>query len=182
MRVTGGTSKGRLLKTVPGMLTRPTTDKIRQSIFNILMNDIADAAVLDIFAGSGSLGIEALSRGAASALFIEKGRQQVKVIKGNLAALGLKADVWENDYKTALRNLQANGRKFDLIFADPPYEKISPEQVVKTVLQYDLLENNGLIIIEHKAGAEVNPGRVVKLKKRKFGQTEVSFYARKQEV
>jgi 16S rRNA (guanine966-N2)-methyltransferase len=180
MRVTGGTLKGRLIKTVPGMATRPTTDKIRQSIFNILMNDITEASVLDLFAGSGALGIEALSRGAVSALFIEKGNRQVKMIKNNLASLELTAEVWASDYKTAGHNLRNDNRKFDLIFADPPYEQVSPDKVVEVVLQYDLLENNGLIIIEHKAGAEVKIDRVVKLKKRKFGQTEVSFYARKQ--
>jgi len=181
MRVTGGNLKGRLIKSVPGLSTRPTTDKIRQSIFNILMNDIEDAVVLDIFAGSGALGIEALSRGAASALFIEQGRKQMTVIKNNLSSLGLKADLMENNYDFACNKLQTEGRKFDLIFADPPYEQISPREVVETILQYDLLENNGLIIIEHKAGAEVKSDRVVELKRRKFGQTEVSFYARRQE-
>ncbi len=180
MRVTGGTFKGRILKTTPGLSTRPTTDKIRQSIFNILMKDIEEAVVLDIFAGSGALGIEALSRGAASAVFIESGHKQVEMIQENLTTLGLKAGVFECDYMTACRNLHIDGRKFDMIIADPPYEKISPEKVIEIVLQYDLLEYNGLLIIEHKAGQVIKADRMEKLKKRKFGQTEVTFYARKQ--
>jgi 16S rRNA (guanine966-N2)-methyltransferase len=179
MRVTGGILKGRILKTTPGLSTRPTTDKIRQSIFNILMNDIENAVVLDIFGGSGALGIEALSRGAASSIFIESGRKQVEVIQENLTTLGLKAGVFECDYIAACRTLHTDGRKFDLIFADPPYEKISPDKVAEIVLRYDLLEHNGLLIIEHKAGQDIKPDAVERLKKRKFGQTEVSFYARK---
>ena len=124
MRVTGGTLKGRTLKTIPGLSTRPTTDKIRQSILNTLMNDIEDASVLDIFAGSGALGIEALSRGAALAVFIESGRKQIEIIQYNLKALDLKAGVFECDYIAACRSLQSDDRKFDLIFADPPYDKI----------------------------------------------------------
>jgi 16S rRNA (guanine966-N2)-methyltransferase len=180
MRVTGGILKGRMLKTTPGLATRPTTDKIRQAIFNILMNDIEGATVLDIFAGSGALGIEALSRGAASAALIESGRKQTEVIWQNLRTLGLKAEVFESDYIIACRNFRKNGRKFDLIFADPPYEKYDPEDLIEAALQYDLLENNGLLIIEHKAGQSEKSDRMEMLKKRKFGQTEVSFYARKQ--
>ncbi len=179
MRVTGGTLKGRTLRTIPGLSTRPTTDKIRQSIFNILMNDIEDASVLDIFAGSGALGIEALSRGAASTVFIESGRKQIENIQNNLMALDLKAGVFDCEYIAACRSLQSDNRKFDLIFADPPYEKIKPSEVIETVLQYDLLENNGLLIIEHKAGQAEKSDLMEMLKKRKFGQTEVSFYVRK---
>jgi len=181
MRVTGGTYKGRMIKTIQGLSTRPTTDKIRQSIFNILMNDIVNTSVLDIFAGFGALGIEALSRGAAEAFFIESGHKQVEIIKVNLETLDLKAEIMESDYSKACRDLQKSGKIFDLIFADPPYEKIIPAEVIETVMQYNLLKNGGLFIIEHKSGQVVKSDHVELLKKRKFGQTEVSFYVNRRE-
>jgi 16S rRNA (guanine966-N2)-methyltransferase len=181
MRVTGGIYKGRIIKTIPGLSTRPTTDKIRQSIFNILMNDIVDTSVLDIFAGSGALGIEALSRGAGAVIFIESGHKQVEIIRGNLKMLDLKAEIMESDYSEVCCNLQKIGKKFNLIFADPPYEKIKPPEVIKTILQYNLLKDDGLFIIEHKSGQIAKSDRVDLLKKRKFGQTEVSFYVKKRE-
>lgn len=177
MRVTGGTLKGRRLSTAPGMTTRPTTDKVRQSIFNILMHEIEDAEVLDLFAGSGAVGIEAVSRGAKSAVFVESIYKPVAVIKQNLKSLELEAQVLNADYREACRILSANGRQFDLIFADPPYEKVTPQEVAETVLQYNLLRSKGLFIIEHKSGMSISSDSIVLLKKRKFGQTEVSFYA-----
>jgi 16S rRNA (guanine966-N2)-methyltransferase len=179
MRVTGGIYKGRKLKTAPGLTTRPTTDKIRQAIFNILMNDIEETDVLDLFAGSGALGIEAISRGARSVLFVESGRQPILFIKDNLKSLDLKCEILETDYINACRRLQKNENRFDLIFADPPYEEISPQQVVDIVVQYNLLRTQGLLIIEHKFRQKTDTDRMELLKKRKFGQTEISFLMRK---
>jgi len=179
MRVTGGTFRGRKIYGVPGMDTRPTSDKTRQAIFNILMNDTEQARVLDLFAGSGALGIDALSRGAADALFIESGRKPVEMIKRNLKSLDLPENVVEGDYREACRMLSDKNEKYDLIFADPPYDLIAPMEVMETVVQYDLLSPDGILIIEHKYGrAGQMPGELRLLKKRKFGQTEVSFYAR----
>lgn len=164
------------MRTTPGLKARPTTDKIRQSIFNILMNDIESRETLDLFAGSGALGIEALSRGAASAVFVESGHQQARAIKTNLKELDLKADVLEADYKAAARLLAESNIAFDIIFADPPYERYSPADVAETVLRYNLLRPGGLFIIEHKTGGMIPEGRLNLLKRRRFGQTEVSFY------
>ncbi len=177
MRVTGGTLRGRKLKTTPGLAARPTTDKLRQSIFTILMHDIIDQDVLDLFAGSGALGIEALSRGAHTAVFVEKGKDQAKIIRENLDSLGLKAELIDCDYEAACASLSDNGRKFDVIFADPPYADYPPSDIINTVMRYNLLAENGFLIIEHRAGQDKESRRMVLIKSRKFGQTEVSFYA-----
>jgi len=177
MRVTGGIYRGRLLKTASGLVSRPTTDKIRQSIFNILMNDIENKDVLDIFAGSGALGIEAISRGAGLSVFIEQGFHQANAIKANLKSLRLSSRLIKSDFRAACRLLNEEGKRFDLIFADPPYEKFSPDDVAGVVAQYNLLRPNGFLIIEHKFGVEITDNRFKLLKRRKFGQTEVTFYA-----
>ncbi len=177
MRVTGGIYGGRILRAATGMVSRPTTDKVRESIFSILMNDIEGKEVLDIFAGSGALGIEAVSRGAISAILIEKGFQQADAIKANLKSLELTLRLIKSDYKAACRLLQQEEKQFDLIFADPPYEKFSPNDVAEVVTQYNLLRPDGFLIIEHKFGVEVTDNRFKLLKRRKFGQTEVTFYA-----
>ncbi len=179
MRVTGGAFKGRILKAADGLVSRPTTDKVRQSIFNILMNDIENKEVLDIFAGSGALGIEAISRGAASAVFIEQGYHQSNAIKSNLKSLELSSRLIKSDFRAACRLLSEEGATFDLIFADPPYEKYSPDDVGEVIGQYNLLRPDGFLIIEHKYGLELKDGRFSLLKRRKYGQTEVTFYANK---
>ncbi len=181
MRVTGGIFRGRGLRTIAGSATRPTADKIREAIFNILMKDVKEAEVLDLFAGSGALGIEAVSRGAISAVFIESGHAQVEIIKHNLKSLELDMEVMARDFVSGCRALGRSRRRFDLIFADPPYEKTSVHDVIEVVQRYDLLADKGLLIIEHKSGQVVESDRVVLLKNRKYGRTEVSFYAKKQE-
>lgn len=180
MRVTGGELKGRPLKSPPGLAARPTTDKVRQSIFNILMNDIEETEVLDLFAGSGALGIEALSRGAKSAFFIEQGHAQAETIKHNLRALDLPKNLVKSDFKTGCHKLSDEGMQFDIIFADPPYEKYEPALVAEVVLQYNLLRDGGFLILEHKRGAEVKEEQLVLLKRKKYGQTEVTFYVRRE--
>ncbi len=179
MRITGGRLRGRILHTVPGLTTRPTTDKVRQSIFNVLMHDIDGARVLDIFAGSGALGIDALSRGAVSAVFVEAGGKQVEAIKKNLKSVDLDMPVLAVDYREAGRLLAEKEKKFDLIFADPPYEEITPRMVAEIVFRYNLLSPDGLLIIEHKSGLTAKPENMKLLKRKKYGQTEVSFYAAK---
>ncbi len=180
MRVTGGIFRGRTIRSTPGMAARPTTDKVRQSIFNILRNDIEETDFLDLFAGSGSMGIEALSRGANSAVFVESGYHQAECIKGNVHSLDLKPELIKSDYKAACRLLAEAGRTFDIIFADPPYEKYSLDEIAEIVLQYDLLRPEGFLIIEHIGGQVMKKDLVVLIKRQKYGQTEVSFYARKQ--
>jgi 16S rRNA (guanine(966)-N(2))-methyltransferase RsmD len=175
MRVSGGKFKGRNLRTLSGLAVRPTADKIKQAIFNILMNDITDADVLDLFAGSGALGIEALSRGAADGIFVESDEETAKVLKSNLKNLGIDKRIIIGDYDSGCKMLSSEKQMFDLVFADPPYLEITPDDVIKTVTRYGLLRKKGLLIIEHKAGQPVETKELTLLKQRKFGQTEVSF-------
>jgi 16S rRNA (guanine(966)-N(2))-methyltransferase RsmD len=179
MRVTGGKFRGRRLKTATGLVSRPTTDKVRQSIFNILMNDISDKEVLDIFAGSGALGIEAVSRGAKKATFIEAGIKQVQVISDNLVSLDLPEDIIRSDFRSACRMLYDRKRQFGIIFADPPYEKFTPSDVAEAVIQYNLLSFKGFLIIEHKFGLTLENEGLVLIKQKKYGQTGVTIYVRK---
>lgn len=121
MRVVAGTLRGRRFDAPSGTATRPTSDRVREALFSILGAAVEDARVLDLFAGSGALGIEALSRGARSAVFVERDKRVVGVLRANLAALGLDAEVRPVDAVRALRDAAARGETYDLAFLDPPY-------------------------------------------------------------
>ncbi len=120
MRVVAGALRGRRITAPPGRETRPTSDRVREALFAIL-GDLAGLRVLDLFAGSGALGIEALSRGAASAVFVERAPRVAEVVRGNLAALGLEARVVRADARAHLRDASARADAYDLVFLDPPY-------------------------------------------------------------
>ncbi len=175
IRVASGEFKGRILKTLPGQATRPTTGKVRESIFSILQHDIEGARVLDMFAGSGGLSIEAISRGAASAVLIEKSKKAVGIIKQNLKLCGLNQRILAVDYKTGLRILADEGAAFDLIFADPPYGKIPPNELFELIKKYSLFSENGLFIMEHSP--EFTPESDVAVRHRRFGDSAITIYA-----
>ncbi len=120
MRVVAGALRGRRIAAPPGRETRPTSDRVREALFAIL-GDLTGLRVLDLFAGSGALGIEALSRGAASAVFVERAPRVAEVVRGNLAALGLEARVVRADARAHLRDASARADAYDLVFLDPPY-------------------------------------------------------------
>ena len=128
MRIVGGIYGGRRLSAPPGRETRPTSDRVREALFAILearaeegTGALAGARVLDLFAGSGALGLEALSRGAANAVFVDSAQAAVKAVRANLAALGLEAPVHRRDASAALRDAALRGDAYDLVFLDPPY-------------------------------------------------------------
>lgn len=149
MRVIAGSAKRLQLKTVEGMDTRPTTDRIKETLFNMISEYLADSTFLDLFAGSGAIGIEALSRGAAEAVFVEKSPKAVSCIRENLTytRLDSKAEVMETDGITALRRL--DGRiQFDYVFMDPPYNQLLEKEVLTELAQSDLLTEDALIIVE----------------------------------
>lgn len=150
MRVITGTARGRRLKELQGMDTRPTTDKVKESMFSILQFDIEGRRVLDLFAGTGQLGIEALSRGAAEAVFVDKRADAVKLVRDNLELCGLldRARVRSGDSLAYLRS----GEKFDLIFLDPPYEAGLLEPALAHIARFDILAPHGIIVAEHPAG------------------------------
>jgi 16S rRNA (guanine966-N2)-methyltransferase len=121
MRIVGGAWGGRRLQTPPGDATRPTSDRVREALFSILGERVAGARVLDLFAGSGALGLEALSRGAADATFVDSAAAPVKALTANLEALGAKAEVRRQDALRFLGSARSQARDYDLVFLDPPY-------------------------------------------------------------
>ena len=144
MRVITGKARGRKLATPANNDIRPTTDNVKESIFNIIQFDIEGRRVLDLFAGTGQLGIECLSRGAESVVFIDQSWESVKLVKDNLKTCGLEGTVMQMD---AVSFLNGCG-KFDLIFIDPPYDSPLYEKVLETVNSVDILSDGGIIICE----------------------------------
>ena len=147
MRVITGTARGRRLNELKGKETRPTTDRVKEGIFNILQFDIEGRRVLDLFGGTGQLGIECLSRGAAHATFVDARTDAVKLIRENLAltALANRATVLTADYATVLSGAV---EKYDLVFLDPPYETKLLERSLELISQFDILREHGIIICE----------------------------------
>ena len=147
MRVITGTARGRRLNELKGKETHPTTDRVKEGIFNIIQFDIEGRRVLDLFGGTGQLGIECLSRGAAHATFVDARTDAVKLIRENLAvtALANRATVLTADYATVLSGAV---EKYDLVFLDPPYETKLLERSLELISQFDILREHGIIICE----------------------------------
>ena len=177
MRVISGSARGAKLKTIEGNDTRPTTDKVKGAIFNILANDIYGKKVLDLYAGSGGLGIEALSRGAEMAVFAEKSTAAAEIIRKNLEHTKLtdKAKILKNDVFFVVKNAT---EKFDLIFLDPPYAEELAGATIKAVDEAKILADGGIIVAETDEGQDI-PATVGELQlydKRKYGRININFY------
>ena len=149
MRVIAGKARSLKLMTPPGMDTRPTTDRTKETLFNILQPEIGGARFLDLFSGSGAIGIEALSRGAAFAVFVEKDRAAAECIRKNLAftKLGDNGQILRKDVGAALKSLE-KGEPFDLIFMDPPYGRGLERQVLEYLAHSSLLAEDGTVVVE----------------------------------
>jgi 16S rRNA (guanine966-N2)-methyltransferase len=153
MRVISGQAKGRALKAVPGKGTRPTTDKVKEAIFSMVGPYFAGGTALDLFAGTGGLGIEALSRGMERAIFVDIERESVEVIRHNLHAAGLaeQAEVYRNDAFKALKALAKRDLRFQAVFLDPPYKLKKIEELLQTMEEYRLFEENAFAVVEYDA-------------------------------
>ncbi len=181
MRVISGKARGTKLSSIESLSTRPTLDRVKESLFNIIQNNLKGAVVLDLFAGSGQLGIEALSRGANKAYLCDINRDAVKMIKQNLEKTKLKdkAVVINEDYKKALRTLNTN-EKFDIIFIDPPYkEDIAVDSIIE-IIHESRLKENGIMIIEtdeiERDLREINKIENIKIiDQRKYGRASLIF-------
>lgn len=149
MRVIAGSAKRIQLKTIEGMDTRPTTDRIKETLFNMLQYDLYDAVFLDLFSGSGAIGIEALSRGAKKAIFVEQNAKAIQCIRENLRTTKLESQgtVMQCDVITALNRLQGT-EKVDYIFMDPPYNQDLERQVLEYLASADILAEEAFIIVE----------------------------------
>lgn len=175
MRVITGSARGRVLKTLEGEDVRPTTDRVKEAIFSIIQFEIEGREVLDLFAGSGQLGIEALSRGAAYATFTDLSKDAVSVIKSNLLSTGLHKNsaVLQSDAMTFLRNSR---KKFDIIFMDPPYSKGLLQKALP--LACEVVNDGGVIVCEHPYGEEMPEaaGRFALYRSYKYGKLGVTVY------
>lgn len=150
MRVIAGKARRIQLRSMDGMNTRPTTDRIKETLFNMLSQDIYGSYFLDLFSGSGAIGIEALSRGAASACFVENNRQAVQCIKENLTKTKLlsQAVVLPVDCESAVSRLQSSGQHFDIVFMDPPYDQQLEKKMLGLMKEVSFIDEDTLIIIE----------------------------------
>lgn len=188
VRVTGGTARGVPLRspTAPGV--RPTTDRVRAALFSILTGyGIEDAIVADLYAGTGSLGIEALSRGAAHADFVEADRRQVEVIRANLTTTKLAANARVHAAKVedALPRLAASeSRRYDFLLMDPPYTKPFPADVVERIGALGLLAEEGIAVVGHASRVQAPEacGRMVRTQDRRYGDASLAFYEVRQDV
>ena len=155
MRVITGKARGVVLKTPEGSATRPTTDRVKEALFSIIQFNIATAKVLDLFAGTGQLGIEELSRGAASAVFVDEREDACKLVRENLKRTHLEneAKVIRRDYVSFLRNCSDS---FDIILLDPPYAEVYLENSLKMITEIDILQSGGIIVTERPVGKELN--------------------------
>ena len=177
MRVITGTARGIQLKTPEGMVTRPTSDRVKEAMFSIIHFEVPGAAVLDLFGGTGQLGIEALSRGAKSAVFVDAGEPACRLIKENLKRTRLEGQgrVIRSDYLDYLSRCRET---FDIILLDPPYAEVFLETALKRITEIDILETNGIIVTERPLGKEL-PWEFegfTRSKDYKYGKTILAIY------
>lgn len=179
MRIIAGSARGRKLNTLPGDNTRPTLDRTREALFNILQTRVFDAQVLDLFAGSGALALEALSRGAESAVLCDKSPEACKVIAQNIEFVRVKdkTTLLQCEAQTAVKRLA--GKRFDLIFLDPPYKMGLIDEALCGIAEHGLLADGGLITAETAVdeGFDVPDGYTIK-SVRKYGKSLLHFIER----
>jgi 16S rRNA (guanine966-N2)-methyltransferase len=193
VRIISGEHKGRRISGAGRTRIRPTSDRVKESIFNVLGEGIEGKRILDLFAGTGSLGLEALSRGADCVTFVDSSAQSLDILRKNLDSLDVsfrsssesgrdacpqaKATLFRLDGLRAAKKL---GGRFQIIFADPPYLKGFAQKIIDSMAQSDILEKKGLLILEHhKKETFVCPeGKLILLKQKKFGDTVTSFFVK----
>ncbi len=182
MRVISGSARGRKLIQPENNAVRPTTDMVKESLFNIIQFKIEGRNVLDLFSGTGQLGIEALSRGASSAVFVDESERALKLVRANLkhTELAERAEVYREDALTFLKR----GRKYDIIFLDPPYESPLVEKALRAINEFDILNEDGIIICETKADKLLpillppyNKG-----KDHRYGRIRISLYVKEKQT
>ena len=180
MRIIAGKARGTRIEAPEGRNTRPTLDRVRENLFNVLQTRIQDSRVLDLFAGSGALGLEAVSRGAAEAVLVDHSRKAQAVLRSNTAKLRFEDQIRiiPADWRDAAGQLAAEGKQFDLIFLDPPYAVRDLKDVFEALIS--LTAPAGLVILEHEAKAEdINTGDRFRVKDvRKWGYCGVTIYER----
>jgi len=182
VKIGGGRLGGRKLHAPRGSKTRPTSGRLKKSLFDVLGARLEGARVLDLYAGSGSLGLEALSRGAASAVLVERGRQAAGAIRRNVDELDLgdRAEVLGRDVFGALERLLAGLARFDIVFADPPYRSGDADKLLGRLGAEELVEPGGLVVLEHHHKRELREryGSLVRLRTLKAGESTLTLFQR----
>ena len=183
VKVIAGTAKGHKLKTLKSYAMRPTSARVKESVFSIIAEYLENALVLDLFSGSGNLGIEALSRGVHQVYFVEKNEKAVCLIKENLlkTKLNEKGIVIKGDAFNELKTFSLNGKKFDIIFLDPPYNKGLLVKSLDIIGKIDILNTTGIVVAERSINEilPVNAGNLQLAEDRRYGNTSVAFYHHK---
>jgi 16S rRNA (guanine966-N2)-methyltransferase len=177
MRIIGGLYKGRRIKAIKGLQTRPTLDMVRESLFNIIGTKIIDCCFADLFAGTGAVGLEALSRGARFATFVEKNAHACNVIKQNIKLLEVqdKYFVAKGDVINQIKKMDSQGHSFDIIFMDPPYNQGKIMPCLIFLQKSKLLKNDAWVIIQHSIDEELFFHEFTCFKQKKYGTTLLSF-------
>ena len=181
MRIISGSARGRAIVAPPGEKTRPTQDYVRESLFNIIRWDLEDARVLDLFAGTGALSLEAISRGAAEAVLIDMDRDACQAIKKNMETtrLGDRCRLIPRDYQQAMDQLASEKQKFDVVFIDPPYRMENTGDMCAQLMDKGLLSDAFLILVEHRRGMPpLLDMRFEAYDLRRYGETEMTFVRR----
>ena len=181
MRVISGTARGTQLKTPDGMLTRPTADRVKEALFSILQFDIPGTEVLDLFGGTGQLGIEALSRGSTSATFVDAREDACKLIRENLRRTHMleKGKVVHMDYLSYLNQCR---KRYHIVFLDPPYAETFLENSLKRIAEIDILHSNGIIVTERPLGKDLQweHDGFTRSRDYKYGKTVLTIFRRNQ--
>jgi 16S rRNA (guanine966-N2)-methyltransferase len=182
LRVIAGELKGRRLAVPKDDFCRPTLDRVKESIFNVLGTDVVDRQVLDLFCGTGSLGIEALSRGASDAVFMDANNKAIALAQKNISMLGL--DKRANFILSDIHRFDWTRFKkgFELIIADPPYEMMIGSSLIETLLKNGILADGGLMVFERSRQETIKPEPLKHIKSLKFGQTEVDFFLKSEKA
>lgn len=180
MRVIAGKAKGRPLKAVPGQGTRPTTDKVKEAIFSMIGPYFDGGLALDLFAGTGGLGIEAWSRGIEQVICIDKEKTSIDIIRNNVEAVGASADIeiYRNDSARAIKALAKRDMKFDLIFLDPPYRIVNMDEWIVQMVELGMVADGAIIVVEHDAKVSYpeNIANFEQTRTANYGDISVAIY------
>lgn len=182
LRVISGTARSIKLITPEGTQTRPTTDRIKETLFSMINFDIPGAVFLDLFSGSGAMGIEALSRGAKKAVFIDNHREALACIQQNLSKTQLldKGTIIQGDVLQKLQSLAGEGGKFDIIFMDPPYKSDLINQTLSAIKENNLLNDQGFVIVEHSSNDSISEKEYNIYKEKKYKTTTMTFLSQEE--
>jgi 16S rRNA (guanine(966)-N(2))-methyltransferase RsmD len=180
VRIISGEFRGRRLRAPDGLATRPTSDRVRESLFNIVAARVPGSRFLDLFAGSGAVGLEAISRGADEAVFVEQSRRALEQIEQNIAHCGVedRSRIVAKDAQAALKTLAAAGEEFDLVYVDPPYDADLYLPVLRALGRSGLVASDGLVVVEFRSRERLpdEAGDLRHYRDVRYGDTTLAFY------